>query len=181
MSIEYRKNNREKINERARQYQRENKERFRESKKKYRKQYRQRHKKEINQKRILYLESCKENFLKNLIMTTYANDRQIGREFDIDLSYILELWELQNGKCNTTGIKMICKFGDLKCVSIDRIDSNKGHIKGNVQLVCSFYNMGKKDKPDYEARAIIQEIRLNLLRELKTRGYLKLENTHGYF
>ena len=58
------------------------------------------------------------------------------RACDLDLSYLLDLYLLQDGKCAATGIVMTYRFGDLRCMSIDRIDSTKDYFKGNVQLVC---------------------------------------------
>ena len=75
------------------------------------------------------------------------HDPKIGdprRAFDLDDQYILNLWESQDGKCAMTNLPMSIKRHDLAMVSIDRIDSTKGHIKGNVQLVCQWVNFAKK-------------------------------------
>jgi uncharacterized protein YeeX (DUF496 family) len=80
------------------------------------------------------------------------------RDFDIDLDYVCELWDLQKGKCEVSGIPMTHKFNDLKAVSIDRIDSEKGHVRGNVQLVCQFVNYAKRHHSNEAIRAIIGEM-----------------------
>ena len=54
---------------------------------------------------------------------------------------------------------MTHKYNDLKSVSIDRIDSNLGYIKGNIQLVCMGYNLMKRNFPDEDGRNFIKEIR----------------------
>ena len=105
-----------------------------------------------------------KTFLAKCLNVTRKNDRKVNREFNIDIKYLLELWELQGGKCAVTGIQMTYKFRDLRAVSIDRIDSTKGHIKGNIQLVCQFYNLGKKDHPDDQARSFIQSIKQEIKR-----------------
>ena len=65
-------------------------------------------------------------------------------DFDIDLPYLKSLWEKQNGICPYTGFKMDLpettlshsSFKSLKKSSLDRIDSSKGYVKGNVEFVC---------------------------------------------
>ena len=124
----------------------------------------------------LLREKSIETFLVVSVRTQIFIDKKKGVECNIDLPYILNLWKLQEGLCAATHIQMTYKIGDLKCVSIDRIDSSKGHIKGNIQLVCQFYNLGKREKSDIEARSFIQEIQLDVLRRLKAQGYLKEDN-----
>jgi len=81
------------------------------------------------------------------------------RMWDIDIDYVMDLWESQNGCCALTGISMIHKFGELKSVSIDRIDPEQGHVKGNIQLVCKFINIGKRNHTNADMLAIIEELR----------------------
>lgn len=71
-----------------------------------------------------------------------------GLLVDIDREYLYDLWDKQNGKCAISGIQMtyISNCGRIPTnVSVDRIDSNKGYIKGNVQLVCMAVNQMKND------------------------------------
>ncbi len=67
---------------------------------------------------------------------------------DIDLEYLLELYEKQNKQCALTGIDFILErrsdghkhftpFGP----SLDKIDHNKGYTKDNVRLVCVMVNL----------------------------------------
>lgn len=70
---------------------------------------------------------------------------------DINLSYLQELWNIQNGICPYTGIKMILprnlsdydKIHSPQKASLDRINSSYGYIKGNVEFVCSSVNLAK--------------------------------------
>ena len=63
--------------------------------------------------------------------------------FDIDSQYLKELWNQQKGICPYTGIKLIPqllsksvnKDNPFIYASLDRIDSSKGYIKGNVEFV----------------------------------------------
>ena len=65
-------------------------------------------------------------------------------DFDIDGNFLVSLWEKQNGKCAITNYDMSYENRDtLYSVSVDRIDSLKGYVKDNVQLVCVAINFAK--------------------------------------
>lgn len=59
--------------------------------------------------------------------------------FEIEIKYAWDLFILQNKQCKITGIKInfIRNILDMKkqTASLDRIDSSKGYIEGNVQWV----------------------------------------------
>ena len=86
---------------------------------------------------------------------------------DIDLEYLKELWENQHGKCAYTGIQMILpktlseyhKLHSIKKISLDRIDSSNGYIKGNVHFVCQAINLAKRDLPHLDMIHFIEEIK----------------------
>lgn len=67
---------------------------------------------------------------------------------NIDLQYLHELWNTQKGLCALSGIPMAYYFDSGRVptnVSVDRINSNLGYIKGNLQLVCMAVNQMKSD------------------------------------
>lgn len=67
---------------------------------------------------------------------------------NIDLQYLHELWNTQKGLCALSGIPMTYYFDSGRVptnVSVDRINSNLGYIKGNLQLVCMAVNQMKSD------------------------------------
>ena len=86
---------------------------------------------------------------------------------DIDVEYLKRLWEFQDGRCGYTGIKMILpptireyhKTHSVKKISLDRIDSSKGYIKGNVHFTCQAINLAKRNLPHEDMMALIQEIK----------------------
>lgn len=76
-------------------------------------------------------------------------DKSKGYTTDIDCSYIMNMFKKQNGCCNKCNCEMKCNkytVNDGKQFSIDRIDSNLGHIKGNIQLLCKSCNCSKHDR-----------------------------------
>lgn len=61
-------------------------------------------------------------------------------DYNISLFYLKELWESQNGVCPYTGVKLKPYIWNgnpdhIFTASLDRIDSSKGYIIGNVQFV----------------------------------------------
>lgn len=72
-----------------------------------------------------------------------------GLEFSITKEYIYELYLLQNRKCALTGLNIeISALKDkIQTASLDRIDSSKGYIEGNVQWLHVEVNQIKWDLP----------------------------------
>ena len=67
-------------------------------------------------------------------------------EFSITPEYLYEILILQNRRCALTGIELIMPIS-RKCnsynASVDRIDSNIGYVKGNIQWVHKTINLMK--------------------------------------
>lgn len=88
---------------------------------------------------------------------------------NVDLPYLKRLWEIQNGICPYTGIKMtfpthwkeMTRTHCLEKVSLDRIDSTKGYIKGNVEFVCMGVNYAKNKWSKEAAVKFFDAIRNN--------------------
>jgi hypothetical protein len=63
---------------------------------------------------------------------------------DITCQYLKDLWENQNGKCAITNIEMtLNKDHSPFQASLDRIDNDKGYIKGNVRFICLITNYAR--------------------------------------
>ena len=75
------------------------------------------------------------------------NAKQRGLAVDIDVSYVWDLFLKQNRKCALTGVDLVfskrCWSHDATA-SLDRINSDKGYIKGNVQWVHKIVNFMKQ-------------------------------------
>ena len=67
------------------------------------------------------------------------------------LQYLKHLWELQNGTCPITGRQLILRTHNYKQIkgpyiaSLDRIDSSKDYVEGNVQWVSHLANTMKNN------------------------------------
>ncbi len=71
-------------------------------------------------------------------------------QFSVDIEYIWDLFIKQNKKCALSGLDLKLytlneKYKNIGNASIDRIDSSKGYIKGNVQWVHQDINYMKLD------------------------------------
>jgi hypothetical protein len=91
---------------------------------------------------------------KSLSSTVYssikANARTRKIRFSISIKYLHDLFEKQGRKCRYTGEKITLPKSKKESytASLDRIDSGKGYIKGNVQWVHKDVNIMKHDLSD---------------------------------
>jgi hypothetical protein len=89
---------------------------------------------------------------------------KVNLQVDIDSKYLSELWDKQKGICPYTRIKLYVakrkqKDNDHRYLaSLDRIDSSKGYIKGNVQFVSTSINYMKNKMTDQQTKEFINEI-----------------------
>jgi hypothetical protein len=71
-----------------------------------------------------------------------AREKQI--EWNIELPFLLQLWEKQQSKCAYSGVPFTYEDNHPHTVSLDRIDSQKGYTEDNVQFVCTIVNYIKQ-------------------------------------
>jgi hypothetical protein len=87
-----------------------------------------------------------KNFISGILNHAAKRKQHLG--FDIDIIYLLNLYSQQRGHCAISGIEMTYSAGKGRVhtnVSLDRIDSSRGYLRGNVQLVCDYVNRMKSD------------------------------------
>lgn len=84
--------------------------------------------------------------------TLYCNmscaAKRRGINFAVSVEYLWDLFIKQNKKCALSGLDLdfgIGKDGKNRTASLDRIDSNKDYIEGNVQWVHRRINVMKQD------------------------------------
>jgi len=98
-------------------------------------------------------------------------------ETNITKEYLAELWNEQKGICPYTKIKLTLPIHSkepnpdvsYKMASIDRIDSSKPYIIGNVQFVSRNANYAKNDMSHEDMVKFMDEIKNNLNNE-KNKG-----------
>lgn len=103
---------------------------------------------------------------KHIINSCKYGRKNRGDGMNIDEKYLKELWEKQHGICSYTGIKMILPENidmqrnthSLKKISLDRIDSSKGYIKGNLEFVCMAINRAKNSNSKEELISFLKEV-----------------------
>jgi len=79
-------------------------------------------------------------------------------DFDIDIKYLNDLWIKSKNKCALSGLDIVIENSLSGTASLDRIDSSKGYIRGNVQWVHKNVNIMK--------RAIDQEEFIKICRSI---------------
>lgn len=87
----------------------------------------------------------KHSSVKNYISTLLNHcSKRKNKEYNLDIQYVLDIYEQQKGICNISGVPMTYEYGAKTTnISIDRIDNNKGYVKGNIHLVCYISNVMK--------------------------------------
>jgi hypothetical protein len=163
-SRKWRKTNPEKVRKLAKKWRDANPEKVKASTKKWRDANPERVKENsrkwraANPERVKFLNKKNKNRIKKasatnhevslhqLVVSARARAKKHRRAFEIDLPYLLGLWKLQKGRCNLSNMKMTIGIGTKNSkVSIDRINSRKGYIKGNCQLVRADVNIAKNE------------------------------------
>lgn len=80
-----------------------------------------------------------------------------GVDSDIDLEFLKQLWETQEGKCAISRIPLeLGSKNKTYAASLDRIKSSKGYSKDNVQFVSCRINWAKSASSDQEAHEFLR-------------------------
>lgn len=90
------------------------------------------------------------------------------KECNLTLEYLQELWESQNHICPYTGLELVLPSYTKKVsienrASLDRIDSSKGYVIGNVQFVSTPINFLKGTMSDTQTKEYLKKIAQFLL------------------
>lgn len=86
----------------------------------------------------------------------HSCNKRYKQSFNLTNEYLEGLWKKQDGCCNISNIKLELPLGargfktkkPFNGASLDRIDSNKGYIEGNVQFICMGLNYMKNNWPE---------------------------------
>lgn len=139
-TAKWRKANPDKVKEKEKQYYEANKEKIRVK----------------NRKRYtgLTLDQKFGQLLKN------AKQRKTVEVF-ISIQHIYDVWEKQEGRCAYTKLPLTSEAHQLNTVSLDRIDSSKDYVEGNIQLVCVPVNVMKMDSTEKQFVHLCQLVAQN--------------------
>jgi hypothetical protein len=125
-------------------------------------EYKQSEKKFYHVKKIL-------TFL-NQNLRRAMNREGFDLEVDIDLDYVFKIGEDQEWHCSLTGDKLefqrggtnwLGKWCNPKSCTIDRIDSSKGYVKENIQLITWEANCLKQHLDNNEFIDFCKRVYLN--------------------
>lgn len=84
------------------------------------------------------------NWFYNHVLRERKQNKRIKISIDITIQYIWDLFLTQDKKCKLSGIPLKIGQGPEFNASLDRIDSSKGYIEGNVQWVDKHINFMKR-------------------------------------
>ena len=94
---------------------------------------------------------------------SFRNAKKRFKEFNLTLEDLKQVWEQQNGICPYTGLKLeLPTHTERKNIwyraSLDRIDSSKGYVVGNIQFVSTPINLMKSTMSDLETKQYLKLI-----------------------
>lgn len=81
--------------------------------------------------------------LKNLATKARLRTKEFDPE--VNWEYLFDLWSDQNGKCIYSGLPLSLEANHPHTISLDRINSNYGYTKGNLQFVSAAVNRMKQE------------------------------------
>mgnify|MGYP001238123490 FL=1 len=83
-----------------------------------------------------------KTFLQHKLIKARARAKEKKLEFDLNIKFLVTLYETQNGRCAVSGLPMThsSENTDLS-ISIDRLDNDFGYTTDNVRLVCNRVNL----------------------------------------
>jgi hypothetical protein len=103
-----------------------------------------------------FIRSSMNEFLRRIRNRKRSKPEKVGN-VDLSPEYLIELWNKQNGSCAYTGVKLVLpSYKTYRSTnynykaSLDRIDSSKGYIIGNVQFISYTMNNLKSNMNDID-------------------------------
>jgi hypothetical protein len=94
----------------------------------------------------------KEGYLKAMLQSAKARAKAKGWDFDLDMNYLMSIapdyCPIDNKPFDWDRERKLLKDGELSdhsIPSIDRTDSNKGYVKGNIAIIGDKWNRWKNN------------------------------------
>lgn len=94
---------------------------------------------------------------------TFRNTKRRWKDFNLTLDDLVQQWKEQKGICPYSKFNLELPTNAKKIhpsyrASLDRIDSSKGYIKGNIQFVSTLINYLKSDLSHSETLDFINKL-----------------------
>jgi hypothetical protein len=120
-----------------------------------------------------YLKGYEKNRLDDLspfrffLNRAWYRSKKKGYESDLDVEYLRDVWNQQNGICPLSGVQLELPEGtrgwnDIadkpNRASMDRIDPTKGYLKENVRFISLIANYAKSTWTDAEVVDFCQSV-----------------------
>jgi len=157
----YRANNADKFLEYSRNYRANNADKFLE----YSRNYRANNADKVsstNKKQREIRKNDRSKMASVLLSKTLTGRKRNTRilEHNLTTAYIQGILEKQNYCCAFTGIKLDHKTGknNLRMASVDRINSKKGYVENNIQIVLNSMNKAKGESTDKQFRKLLEDL-----------------------
>jgi len=93
------------------------------------------------------------------------------KDVEITIEDLEEIWNKQNGVCEFSGVQLILSSyskiekNPIYSASLDRIDSSKGYVKGNIRWVSRSINYMKNTMSDNMVWELCNLIKNNLIKK----------------
>lgn len=116
-------------------------------------------------RKLTRVKQTKKHRLNIIFHSSLGNSKRRGIEHSISIEYLEELWIKQKGLCYYTNKPMLRDLTNTEnnndSVSIDRVDSKKGYIEGNIVLCKWIINRMKNDISHDDFINIVSDINEN--------------------
>jgi dUTP pyrophosphatase len=89
--------------------------------------------------------STLDGWMKNLILKKRIRAANVGLDYDLSFDYMMELWKKQNGMCIYSGLPLSFGNKSLTSAHLERTNSKKGYVVGNVSWSSKAMNLMKND------------------------------------
>ena len=113
-----------------------------------------------------FIKASMKEFLRR-IKNRAKNKPERFADYDVTIEDLIEVWNKQSGQCVHTKSKLVLpKFPEYTKAnsnykaSIDRIDSSKGYVKGNIQFISDMMNQFKSNVSNEEVEEFLNIIKI---------------------
>ncbi|KKL54290.1 hypothetical protein LCGC14_2266890 [marine sediment metagenome] len=130
--------------------------------KKYSSDYYRRNKEKIRNQHHARKKKGGLEYRVRIALASYRRrSKKSGQPCDLDMGYLLSLLEDQKHKCYYSGRRMKDLSDGIphpQVMSLDRVDPNKGYIRGNVVWCCYAVNIMKQRMSSEELRGWCKDV-----------------------